>query len=197
MRISFTGAQSTGKTTLLRECCNNKFFRKYHCVKEVTRKVARERNVNINETGSDVTQLFILNEHLHNHHVRGDALLDRCIVDGWVYTNYLECNHKVSEWVSDYAYNMYQLLLPKLDIIFYTEPGDVPVEDDGQRSVDIQFRDDIIDSFENEMNYLQNCYDTPVLPFHEDFPQIIRLSGDVPTRMSTIFKTIKDYDKTR
>ena len=197
MRISFTGAQSTGKTTLLRECCNNTFFRKFHCVKEVTRKVARERNVNINETGSDVTQLFILNEHLHNHHVSGSALLDRCIVDGWVYTDYLERYHKVSEWVRDYAYNMYQMLLPKLDIIFYTSPVDVPIEDDGHRSVDIQFRNDIIDSFENEITYLQSCHDNPSLPDHSDYPQIVRLTGDVVTRMDIIFKTIKQYDKTR
>ena len=51
MLISFTGAQSTGKTTLLNACCNNKRFRKFHCIPEVTRKVAREQHVDINEAG--------------------------------------------------------------------------------------------------------------------------------------------------
>ena len=187
MRISFTGAQSTGKTTLLRECCNHPYFRKYHCVKEVTRKVARERGVDINEAGDDVTQLFILNEHLHNHHVKGDALLDRCIVDGWVYTDYLNNMGKVSCWVQQYAHEMYKLLIPKLDIIFYTDPGDVPVVDDGERSVDTQFRDDIIELFEICMKRLQQ-YDTL---------EVVRLTGDVRTRMDTIFETIKKYDKVR
>ena len=62
MLISFTGAQSTGKTTLLNE------FKKlnldnWNYVDEVTRKVGRMGHV-INEHGDNITQLFILKEHL-------------------------------------------------------------------------------------------------------------------------------------
>jgi len=188
MLISFTGAQSTGKTILLRECCGHTLFRRFHCVPEVTRKVAREQHVDINEAGDDVTQLFILNEHLHNHYITGDALLDRCILDGWVYTSYLFSQGKVSQWVKEYAGQLYNKLLNQLDIIFYTDPQDVSIEDDGQRSIDRKFRADIIREFEYEIDggYFHN----PIIPG----PALIRLEGDVNTRMQTILETVKKYD---
>jgi hypothetical protein len=186
MLISFTGAQSTGKTTLLNECCNNKVFRKFHCVPEVTRKVAREQNVDINKAGDDITQLFILNEHLHNHYVKGDALLDRCILDGWVYTNYLNREGRVSQWVKDYAEQLYHKLLPLIDIIFYTDPRDVPIEDDGERSTDKRFRRDIIRGFEYEID------SGHFSPFYR--PNFYRLQGTVHQRMETILNAIRKYN---
>jgi nicotinamide riboside kinase len=188
MLISFTGAQSTGKTTLLKECCDHRYFRKYHCVPEITRKVAREQHVDINEAGDDITQLFILNEHLRNHYIKGDTLLDRCILDGWVYTNYLFNEGKVSQWVKEYAGRLYDKLLNQLDIIFYTDPQDVPIEDDGQRSIDRKFRADIIREFEYEID--NGDFENPILPS----PALIRLEGDVNTRMQTILDTVKKYD---
>ena len=183
MLISFTGAQSSGKTTMLQECFNMPEFRKYNCVKEVTRKVARLYNVDINEAGGDVTQLFILHEHLKNHHMKGDSILDRCIIDGLVYTEYLYEQGKVSDWVYQYAKNLYDMLLPKLNVIFYTDPRDVPIHDDGQRSVDHTFRDCIINKFEK---IIQNG-----LP---DDIEVVRLIGNITQRRDTILETIKQYD---
>ena len=180
MLVSFTGAQSSGKSTLLTECSNMSQFRKWNLVKEVTRKVARIHNVNINEAGSDETQLFILNEHLCNHNLRGDSILDRCIVDGLVYTKYLHEQGNVSEWVVKYAENLYNTLLPKLDVIFYTDPRDVPIHDDGQRSVDHAFRDNIITKFEDILTY----------NLHPDV-EVVRLIGDVRQRLDTILEVLK------
>jgi predicted ATPase len=198
MLISFTGAQSTGKTTLLNECCQSPAFRKFHCVPEVTRKVAREQHVDINEGGGDITQLFILNEHLRNHYIKGPALLDRCILDGWVYTDYLFDQGKVSLWVRDYAQQLYRKLLTQLDVIFYTDPEDIPIEDDGQRSTDKNFRSDIIRGFEYEIasrpwGILAEIPIDTVKGLISN-PVIVRLEGDVVTRMKTILKTIKKYD---
>ncbi len=187
MLVSFTGAQSTGKTTLLNQCCAHPTFRKFHCIPEVTRKVAREQNVDINEAGDDITQLFILNEHLHNHHIKGDALLDRCIIDGVVYTQYLYNQKRVCLSVMEYAEYVFETLLPKLDIIFYTSPKDIPIEDDGQRSIDKAFRDNIINEFEDTLYYIESQWDN-------EAPNIIRLEGDVNTRMETILKTINNHD---
>ena len=178
MLISFTGAQSTGKTTLLNHCCKQSRFRKYHCVHEVTRKVRREQHVEINTKGDDVTQLFIMNEHLHNHMLRGDALLDRCILDGMVYTKYLHEQGSVSDWVLKYTTHLYHMLIPRLDAIFYTSPDDVELHDDGERSVDVKFRDRIIELF--------NMYKA-------DAPTAARLhvlSGDVLTRYKQIEQEI-------
>ena len=180
MIISFTGAQSTGKSTLLEYCCVNDLFRNFHCVKEVTRKVARERQVDINELGADETQLYIMAEHLFNHNLKTDALLDRCILDGLVYTRYLWRKNNVSDWVMDYTTELYKLLVNKIDIIIYPDPGDVKLVKDGTRSEDVQFRDEIIQLFEEEMS-------KPIVSH-----KVCRVSGSVTDRYNQIKLALSD-----
>lgn len=151
MIVSFTGAQSTGKTTLLKKC--KEIYTDYEYVDEVTRLVKRNYNVNINEGGNDVTQLLIINQHIQNtfrqlQEGKRGVIMDRCIVDGLVYTTYLSVENKVSRWVAEYARNVFNLLIPHVDKVFYTWPGDVPLVDDGERSVDTEFRDKIITTFD-------------------------------------------------
>ena len=165
---------------MLDMCCNHPVFRKFHCVPEVTRKVKRERNLDINEEGDNITQLFIMREHLHNHYLRGNALLDRCIVDGMVYTEFLFNEKKVDRWVYVYTRQLFDLLIPRLDVIFYTDPKDVPLEDDGERSVDVSFRNDIISCMESYLNS-DTCKD-----------KVVVLSGSVEERMKTILQTMKN-----
>ena len=180
MLVSFTGAQSTGKSTMLNMCCNHPVFRKFHCVPEVTRKVKREQNLDINEQGDSVTQLFILKAHLHNHYLKGDALLDRCIVDGVVYTQYLYENNKVKNWVYQYAIELFNLLVPRLDVIFYTHPDDVELVDDGERSVDVKFRNDIVLGMKDFIG-LSRCKD-----------KVVYLRGTPEERMKTILETMNN-----
>ena len=189
MLVSFTGAQCTGKSTLLKRCKVElpRHDKMFEYVPEVTRKVGRMGHV-INEDGDDTTQLFILKEHLENHIMRlGDAILDRCILDGYVYTHWLYKNDKVSKWVSDYSRCLLSHLGSKLDVIFYTEPDDIKIEDDGERSVDSQFRDDIIDIYED---ILENS--GSISGVHTWRSKVVRLTGDVDTRMQTILTTINN-----
>ena len=162
MLVSFTGAQCTGKTTLLKICkselTGKKFVKdprdgiykdKWQFVDEVTRKVMRG-GLPINESGGNLTQLYILKEHLENH-TKGDEnlILDRCILDGYVYTKWLVDQGSVDCWVLDYASCLLSMLGEMLDVILYTEPDDIPIEDDGERSADVGFRDDIIKIYED------------------------------------------------
>jgi len=104
MIYSFTGAQSTGKTTLLNKC-KDQYKGTWNFVDEVTRKVLR-KGYKINLNGDNITQLFILNEHLHNHTRSDNCILDRCILDGYVYTCCLCIRGLVDDWVCEYACNM-------------------------------------------------------------------------------------------
>lgn len=178
MLISFTGAQCTGKTTLLKMCkglCDvDQPFHDYEFVDEVTRKVKREGHA-INLDGNDITQLFILNEHLKNHTRTDNLVLDRCILDGYVYTSCLSRNGNVSRWITEYALELLHLLIDKLDVIFYTQPEDVPLIGDGVRSVDINFRQDIINRYEDL--FAQDYY---------WMDKVIRLSGTIEDRMEII-----------
>ena len=180
MIVSFTGAQSTGKSTLLDYCCVKDLFRNFHCVKEITRKVAKERQVDRNELGADETQLYIMAEHLFNHNLKTNALLDRCILDGLVYTRYRWNKNNISNWVMDYTKELYNLLIDKIDIIIYPDPKDVKLVKDGIRSEDVQFRDDIIQLFEEEMS-------KPVISH-----KVHRVSGSVTARFDQIKLVLND-----
>jgi nicotinamide riboside kinase len=181
MRISFSGAQSTGKSTLLQAC--KEVYKDYKFVDEVTRYVRKTYDVKINEIGGTETQLYILAEHIKNH-LRPDEniILDRCILDGYVYTKYQVVNGKVSEQVLHAFNGVFAILFDKLDYIFYTNPSDVKLVDDGERSVDFKFRDDIIFLFEDLINYKMS-------PKNRD--KVIRLSGTVEERMKTIETYLK------
>lgn len=191
MLIGFTGAQCTGKTTLL-NMCKTKCTGGWNFVDEVTRKVKRERSVMINEDGDDLTQLFILKEHLTNHVVDNDDqnwILDRCILDGYVFTKWLHVQGSVERWVLDHAACLLSMLGERLDLIFYTEPEDIIIEDDGERSVNKIFRDDIISIYEDVM---ASSMSTPGRDTWRR--KVVRLSGDVETRMKTIYQHTNNLD---
>jgi len=189
MLVGFTGAQCTGKTTLLKLLKNEPmkdgvyvYGDKWGFVDEVTRKVMKQGH-SINRDGDDITQLFILNEHLRNHTTGVDMVLDRCILDGYVYSSVLSNMGKVSEWVTSYACELLNLLVPKLDIIFYTSPEDVPLVDDGVRSLNREFRQDVIDRYEEL--------------FAKDYywmDKVTRLDGNIEDRMETILNKINENE---
>jgi nicotinamide riboside kinase len=184
MLVSFSGAQSSGKTTLLNRCKQSN-LRNCFFVDEVTRYVKRKSGESINEDGTDMTQLLIINTHIENSYLAkdpayNDIILDRCILDGVVYTEWLFENGSISDWVYEYSKNIFYKLIDELDIIFYTDPS-IPLVDDGERSVNKQFRDQIIYKFEK---YIIK-YNIPVTV----------LNGNVEERMNTILKTINNYEK--
>jgi hypothetical protein len=77
-------------------------------------------------------------------------------------------------------------LVDNLDVIFYTEPDSIPIEDDGVRSVDVKFRQEIIDRYEQlfKENY-----------FWQD--KVVRLYGSVEERMETILNKIDESTNIR
>ncbi len=180
MIVSFTGAQSTGKTTLLNILKEKNEDIKF--VDEVTRRIKRDYNLPINEDGGNLTQFMIMSDHIANvyrDYNRELVILDRCVVDGLVYTQWLFANHKVNSSMNDIAINIYNSLYDKYDIIFYTDPADVELVDDGERSADKKFRNDIINSFEDRIKELNN---------------VVVLTGTVEERLDTVKKTFEKYN---
>lgn len=170
MLVSFTGAQSSGKTTLLREC-KHIYENEYTFVDEITRKI-NQKGLPINEQGSDVVQLQILQSHIENAKLK-NAFLDRCIVDGFIYTKYLYESGTVSRSVYDYSRYLHGILMPKYDKIFYTSHVGVPLEADGVRSANRAFRDAIIQLYREYMAV-------------HDMSKFVILEGSVIDRLKTI-----------
>ena len=192
MIFSFTGAQCTGKTTLLKHLYKENGMYPFEFVPEVTRLIKREYNMHINESGDDLTQLLIMTEHVRNIFRDGaDRLLrgvhqifDRCALDGIVYSHYLLNKGKINRATYDACDLMYKKLINKYDVIFYTSHKDVKLVDDGERSVDNIFRNDIIGLFDM---YLQ--YD-----LIKDGPKVVILKGTVEERLESIKSTLESYN---
>ena len=189
MIFSFTGAQSTGKTTLLEHLkCKNLGNHSFEFIPEVTRLVRREYEVPINEGGDDMTQMLIMTEHIRNIYkdrtdslIRGvNKILDRCALDGIVYTHYLLDKGKISRTTYDACELIYKKLRNEYDVIFYTSPDDVELVDDGERSIDKHFREDIIGLFDMYLQY----------GIIEKGPRVVYLEGTVEERLKTIKGTL-------
>jgi nicotinamide riboside kinase len=156
MIFTFTGPHCSGKTTLLKKCKEH-YGAKLCYIDEVTRLIKREHDVDINETGAnDVTQSLILNKEFENlfYNYKGfgfeGILHDRCLMDGMVYTSYFARDRLNDFPVSNSLGLMYYTnYIKKYDHIFYPSPHDVPLVDDGERSINKEFRDAIIDKYEN------------------------------------------------
>ena len=183
MIISFSGAQSTGKSTLLNRLRPLNADIKF--VPEVTRLVKREYNLPINEDGTDVTQMMIMSEHLRNAYNReyseSNVIMDRCSLDGIVYTHWLCDNSGLNMQTYTFAQNVFSKTIEKYDIIFYTSPDDVLLEDDGERSANEKFRTEIIKLFADYMSSLSTL----------DRDKVVILKGSVQDRLITIKNTLK------
>ena len=190
MICSFTGAQSTGKTTLLKKLYAENGDYPFSFIPEVTRLVSREYNMPINERGDDLTQMLIMTEHVRNiyknradHLIRGvHQIFDRCALDGIVYSLWLLEEGKISRPCYDACDLIWKNLKDKYDIIFYTSPDDVKLVDDGERSADERFRNEVINIFN-------------IFLERENFDcEIVTLKGSVEDRLKTVRTTLAKHD---
>ena len=185
MIVSFSGAQSTGKTTLLNKIRGlNPFDINY--VDEVTRRIKRDFNLPINESGGDLTQTMIMSDHIANVYQKynlTDVILDRCALDGFVYTQWLYNKGKVSKEVLQWAKKIYNTLIGEYDVIFVTSPADVPLVDDGERSVDKKFREEIIDIFDMYIDGMK---------IYSEGENVFVVEGTVEERLKYIKKVLED-----
>jgi nicotinamide riboside kinase len=188
MIFSFTGAQCTGKTTLLKHLYKENGDYPFVFIPEVTRLVKREYNMPINESGGDLTQLLIMAEHVRNifknradQLVRGLHLIfDRCALDGIVYSHYLLNEGKIGRSTFDACDLIWKKLKDRYDVIFYTSPDDVKLVEDGERSVDVRFREDIINLFNMYMESYKG--------------EIVTLRGSVKERLKSIKETLESHN---
>lgn len=175
MIIAFSGPQSSGKSTLLEEC-RSFYANRFTYEREIARTV-QQMGGKINEEGDDVGQLLIINTHLVNA-LKNNVIVDRCMVDALAYSEYSYARHKISKWVMDYCKEIYFICLKRYDIIFYTDP-EIPLQHDGVRSSNLEFRNEISEIFED------------ILDDHFASGKAVRLTGSVAERMAIIKREIE------
>jgi thymidylate kinase len=190
MHITFTGPQCSGKTTLLKQMKKTRgTMDEFFYIDEVTRLVKKEYCVDINEEGAnDVTQLLIINKELENLIKHNKKYLwprcegivhDRCLLDGLVFTEYFYDKGLVSREVWIQAMNYWNRFQDRYDIIFYPNPHEITLVDDGERSTDAEFRNAIIKKYEE---YYLNQFQWK--------DRIVILSGTIEERLKQIQEVI-------
>ena len=173
MKIAISGAHSQGKTTILNSLRSIPTFSDYKFVDSPTR--ALQSSVQINENGTQDTQVSIMYNHYVNVSTNGKAVVfDRCALDGMAYTMYFSTKINVS--VLESLRLMYLYLMQQYDYVFYIAPELVPTND-GTRSINSSFFEEIKSNF----NYL----------IKHDQHKIYTLSGTNEQRINTILNTIK------
>ena len=135
-RVALVGASSTGKTTVY-ELLKNK-LPKFDFINESTRTVGGY-GFPINEEGTDATQLAISSFHLEALLRPYNLILDRCYMDLVVYSKFMKnIDSRTFEYIED-TWNRVK--------IEYTHYVYFPIEfesvDDGVRSIDEKWREDI------------------------------------------------------
>lgn len=169
-RIIFTGAQGTGKTTVL-----NYFAEQgQNVITEVIRNLAK-KGVKINKDGDEKGQAKIFKEYekLLSEITPGGYISDRGLIDVVAYTVYLSRHGKVSEkFAQKQIKALKKFRANNSDITYCYFPIEFPVIADGVRDVDENFRAEIADIIQQ---LLVDC---------EIHPVIIR--GDVEKRINKI-----------
>tara|TARA_B100001559_G_scaffold159888_1_gene134139 strand:+ start:212 stop:772 length:561 start_codon:yes stop_codon:yes gene_type:complete len=183
MKVSFTGTGCSGKSTLL-NLCREYYGDEFKYVTEVTRPIAR-KGFTINEKGGDETQNEIIRAHIENNKL-DDVIMDRCIVDGFIYTTWLFSKGNVTENVYNFAWDTLVDIINDIDIIFHTAP--VGMKDDGERSTNKRFQKDI----DEMMNILLKGKSFSDLYIG----RVIYLEGDLEKRFNDIKIAIEQHEHT-
>lgn len=179
MKIAISGAQCTGKTTIL-----NKLYELYPnwvYFKNVVRDIAN-KGIPINDLGTNDTQKAIMDAHIDNlSHAKIDKtyVYDRCLLDWFAFTNDLFKNNKISQEQFEYFEYNFKKNINSYDIIFYLEP-EFEIVDDGFRSTNKEYQNQIVNEFRNVIEKYR--------------VQVIKVSGSVKERINLIIKTIKDFN---
>lgn len=137
MKIGFIGSQGTGKTTLAYELAYR--LKKQGNDVYVLSEIARSCPLPINEETTKESQLWIMGKQMtREQSAKGKIYItDRTILDPFCYSMRIEPEffEHFKEFIKTY--------LTTYDYIFYMKPNDDFLIDDGLRSTDAKFRDEI------------------------------------------------------
>ena len=146
MRIALSGAQGTGKTTLIKEL--KTLLPNYTVYDEVVRNLIKRTGIFINREADDYSQITITNEQVRlaseTYFKKENALFDRCIIDSHSFTEYDYKNGTVSKKTYNYSQQMFLMVFKYFpyDLVIYIPPK-IKLIEDGVRDTEVAYRDEI------------------------------------------------------
>jgi nicotinamide riboside kinase len=138
MRIGFTGTLSVGKTTLVNTLKELPQFKDYEFSTERS-KYLRDSGVPLNISSTLIGQNIFLAERSLEL-LKENIITDRTIIDVMAFTNLSE---KIPFYIGDDYEKLASHLIREYDYIFYINPEGVEIEDNGVRSIDPEYRNEV------------------------------------------------------
>ena len=179
--VSLSGPSCSGKTTLVSAINWNDYFKDHYLVESHTRAL-KSKGMQINEKGSDETQVAVMDIH-HSNYIKFNTktntktfITDRCVLDGIVYTEWLANTDRIHKNILSYASKIFMDVKDKIDILFYCEP--VEYKDDADRKLSKRDHEIICNLFESYIGMF-------------DLNQVVRLRGSVEERLKIIDNKLK------
>lgn len=190
MRIAISGAQCTGKSTLIADFL--KAYPTYKQSKNDYRKLIKQKKLSINTQGTQESQEIILNSMLDecmNYKSTDHVIFDRCTLDNIVYSLWLKEKYpdSIDEMFIRKSIELNKQACKFYDIIFFTpitKYDTIQLESKENRDVDPVYR--------NEIN---NIFQAIMKGYHEqktgifdmrDVPAFIEVFGSRDERIQMI-----------
>lgn len=179
MRIAFSGAANTGKTTLYDAF--KKRWPMYASPTKTYRDVIKENGLEHSSKTSDETQLHILNwmmEELKNYPKGSKVVYDRCPWDNLVYTLQGNAAGLISDEVTAATISFVKESMKDLDFIFWIPFQDhIKIVEDTLRDANPQFIKESDKIFRELFDQYSNDLESDVFYPKEDAPAILEMVG--------------------
>lgn len=193
MRYILTGAQGTGKSTLLHH-----FDDRMKVVTEVVRNLAKTDGIAVNEEGNTDGQTKIFNTYYDILSDKSSSYIsDRGLTDVIAYTVYnmqrLIHEMKISQedgqkFIEEQINRFIEFSEKNDDIVYFYVPIEFNVEGDGFRSTNEDFRKEVDKNISELFEYMEGL--------HRGL-NVFTVTGTVEERLETIEEIMKNYGDLR
>lgn len=176
MKIIFTGAQGTGKTSVMDALPDS-----LHKIKGVTRKVITEKNLTINEYSDNCTQKHIFDAYEHELTVNDNYIAERGLIDVLAYSiSRMKANRCSPTLIETQFEHLRKFSENNKDVVYVYFPIEFEIISDGTRSIDKEFQKEIDCIIHEILEELKPIYGT----------KFITVSGSVEERVKQIEKLL-------
>lgn len=170
MKIGFCGTMSVGKTTLVKALRKLPEFRDYHYATERS-KYLNSLGIPLNHETTIEGQTIFLAERV-TELMQSNIITDRTIIDVIAFT---KCAQKTSILDADAFEEYAKRFIKQYDYVFYISPDGVPMEDNGVRETDLEYRKEIDETIQKLLFKHRPVFHTVSGTTEERIAQIMKI----------------------
>lgn len=174
IKILFTGAQGTGKTSVM-DVLPTSLTK----LRGITRSVIENKNLTINEYSDNCTQKHIFDAYNNQLTSNDNYIAERSLIDVCAYTMYLVKHNRCSSTLLEYQISKLEKFIHQNENALYIYfPIEFNIIDDGTRSINKDFQKEVDNNIVSILNKYNLLYCT--------------VSGNVDNRINIINKFLEE-----